>query len=115
MPALPQTRTFVLEAADHANGVGPLPLKDAEPLRDGGGDESSAARCLRSRHRGATNVGGRCPVSLDLARPHLGDLRRARSAETLVSNSSHSIWFTSVILLAVLHPIWSGPPWPFSR
>jgi hypothetical protein len=33
-----------------------------------------------------------CPVSLDLVRPDLAELQRARSAETLVSSSSHSIW-----------------------
>jgi hypothetical protein len=31
----------------------------------------------------------RCPVSLDLVRPHLGDLRRTRFAETASSYPSH--------------------------
>ena len=33
--------------------------------------------------------GGRCPVSLDLVRPHLADLRRARLAETPSNWLSH--------------------------
>ena len=32
---------------------------------------------------------GHCPVSLDLGRPHLADLRRTRSGETPFSGLSH--------------------------
>jgi hypothetical protein len=45
----------------------------------------------------------RCPVSLDLARQHVADLRRARLAETPFSRSSHLIWPLSAILSAVSH------------
>src|SRR5215216_5139801 len=68
-----------------------------------------------------------CPVSLDLVRPHLADLRRTRSAETASSRLSHLIWSATAILSAMSHLIWSamavlsrcliqsGPRWRFSR
>ena len=49
-----------------------------------------------------------CPVSLDLVRLHLGDLRRARSAETPFSGLSHLIWSAVAILSALSHLIWSA-------
>jgi hypothetical protein len=49
----------------------------------------------------------RCPVSLDLVRPHLADLQRTRSGETPFSDSSHLIWSAVAILSAVSHSIWS--------
>jgi hypothetical protein len=48
-----------------------------------------------------------CPLSLDLVRPDLGDLRRARLAETQFSGSSPLIWSVVAILSAVSHSIWS--------
>jgi hypothetical protein len=51
---------------------------------------------------------GDCPVSLDLVRPHLGDLQRTRLAETAFSGSSHLIWSAMAILFAVSHLIWSA-------
>ena len=48
----------------------------------------------------------RCPASLDLVRPHLADLRRARSAETPFSGSSHFIWSARAILSVASHSIW---------
>jgi hypothetical protein len=50
----------------------------------------------------------RCPVSLDLVRLHLGDLRRARSGETPFSGLSHLIWSAMAVLSAVSHLIWSA-------
>ena len=47
-----------------------------------------------------------CPVSLDLVRPHLADLRRARSGETTSSWLSHLIWSAVAVLSAVSHSIW---------
>src|SRR4029453_5488483 len=41
-------------------------------------------------------------VSLDLVRPHLRDLRRARLAETLFRSSSHSVWPAVAVLSAGL-------------
>jgi hypothetical protein len=70
-----------------------------------------------------THVSSSCPVSLDLARPHLGDLRRATLAETPFRSSSHSTWPLSAILSAVSHSIWpvmailsvaSHPIWPMA-
>jgi hypothetical protein len=43
---------------------------------------------------------------MDVVRPHLADVRRTRSAETLVSSSSHSTWPLSAILSAVSHSVW---------
>jgi hypothetical protein len=48
-----------------------------------------------------------CPVSRDLVRPHLADLRRTRSGETPLSDLSHLIWSAVAILSAVSHSIWS--------
>jgi hypothetical protein len=48
-----------------------------------------------------------CPVSRDLVRPHLADLRRTRSGETPFSDLSHLIWSAVAILSAVSHSIWS--------
>jgi hypothetical protein len=49
-----------------------------------------------------------CPVSLDLVRPHLADLRRTISPETPFSGLSHLIWSVRAILSAVSHSIWSA-------
>jgi hypothetical protein len=49
-----------------------------------------------------------CPVSLDLVRPHLADLRRTTSPETPFSGLSHPIWSARAILSAVSHSIWSA-------
>jgi hypothetical protein len=49
-----------------------------------------------------------CPFSRDLVRPHLDDLRRARSDETPFSWLSHLIWSTVAILSAVSHLVWSA-------
>lgn len=48
----------------------------------------------------------RCPVSRDLVRQHIADLRRARLVETASSCLSHRIWFVVAILSAVSHSIW---------
>jgi hypothetical protein len=50
----------------------------------------------------------RCPVSLDLARRHLADLRRTTSPETPFNGLSHLIWPAKAILSAVSHSIWSA-------
>ena len=39
-----------------------------------------------------------CPVSLDLVRPHLADLRRTTSPEMLFSGLSHLIWSVMAVL-----------------
>jgi hypothetical protein len=57
-------------------------------------------------HSRSTSV--RCPVSLDVVRAHLGDLRRARSGETPFSGLSHLIWSAMAILSALSHLIWSA-------
>jgi hypothetical protein len=49
----------------------------------------------------------RCPVSLDLARPPVANLRRARSGETPFSWLSHFIWPATAILSVA--SIQSGP------
>jgi hypothetical protein len=49
---------------------------------------------------------GRCPVSLDLVRADLGDLRRTRLAETPFSGSSHLIWSAMAILSAMPRRRW---------
>jgi hypothetical protein len=49
-----------------------------------------------------------CPVSLDLVRPHLADLRRTTSPETPSRRPSHLIWSVRAILSAVSHSIWSA-------
>jgi hypothetical protein len=49
--------------------------------------------------------GPHCSVSLDLVQPRLAELRRARSAETLVSSSS---WSAMAILPAVSHSMWTA-------
>jgi hypothetical protein len=41
---------------------------------------------------------GLCPVSLDVVRAHLGDLRRTSLAETPFSGLSHLIWSAMAIL-----------------
>jgi hypothetical protein len=46
-----------------------------------------------------------CPVSLDLVRLHLGDLRRARSGETPFSWCL-TIWPAVAVLSVAAHPIW---------
>jgi hypothetical protein len=48
-------------------------------------------------------VSRRCPVSLDLVRPYLADLRRTTSPETPFSGLSHPIWSARAILSAVSH------------
>jgi hypothetical protein len=49
-----------------------------------------------------------CPVSMNLARQHLADLRRATSGETPFSGLSHLIWSAVAILSPVSHSIWSA-------
>jgi hypothetical protein len=79
--------------------------------RQGRGERRQADRAPRSdrtsrSHQPEEQGMGCCPVSLDLVRLHLANLRRARSAETFVSSSSHSIWPVMAILSALSHSVW---------
>jgi hypothetical protein len=71
---------------------------------------SCSGRAARSRApirgrsaRSSRSMAEICPVSPDLARRHLADLRRARSAETASSWLSHLIWPVRAILSLVSH------------
>jgi hypothetical protein len=56
-----------------------------------------------ARTRGEVASLSSCPVSLDLARRHLADLRRTTSPETPSNGLSHLIWSAKAILSAVSH------------
>jgi hypothetical protein len=60
-----------------------------------------------SQTSGSCRAAPCCPVSPDLARQRVADLRRARLAEMPISSLSHPIWSASAVLLAVSH---SGCP-----
>jgi hypothetical protein len=49
-----------------------------------------------------------CPVSLNMARQRVADLRRARLAETPSRRPSYLIWSVVAILSAVSHSSWSA-------